>query len=60
MPHATYIYIRMSIANLFRLGRLWIEHFGQLTSRNNYINIIMYHTKINNSKHMHQLLTDLQ
>ena len=21
----------MSIANLFRLGRLWIEHFGQLT-----------------------------
>jgi len=43
MPHATYIYIRMSIANLFRLGRLWIEHFGQLTSRNNYINIIMYH-----------------
>ena len=23
--------ICMSIANLFRLGRLWIEHFGQLT-----------------------------
>ena len=22
--------ICMSIANLFRLGRLWIEHFGQL------------------------------
>ena len=30
----------MSIANLFRLGRLWIEHFGQLTKEDITINVI--------------------
>jgi hypothetical protein len=33
----------MSIANLFRLGRLWIEHFGQLRQNRCTVNIIIYY-----------------